>query len=778
MNQLVAPPPPALSDLRAGTRLVAGLGYSTVLPEIDFETYSEAGFVWNGGHVNARGKPEPKWDVLPGVSNPKEKGLGSVGACVYSEHPTTEILFAWYDLKDGIGPRYWEPGMPFPEDLRAHIEAGGLMESHNAGFEFWIWLNVWHKRYGFPMIPSAQQRCSMAKARAHALPGNLSELGKVLDLTLKKDPAGDVLIKKFSVPQKPSARDPRVRHLMCEDQIEAQRFRNYGRRDIETEAEASSRIPDLSPSELEWWLIDQAINRRGVGVDVQSVRAAINIIEQAFARYNAELLAVTNGAVPDANKLEQLKAWLATQGVYTSSLDADHIEELMKERGRFPPAAARAIEIRALIGSGAVKKLYAMNNQASQAGRLHDLFGYHAARTGRTNGMGPQPTNLPNSGPEVNRCVCGRHYGRSKAACPWCGMLTPPAPPDPLPNRYVVEWNAEAAADAIETIKPGSLDYVEAFWDSAIEVVSASLRGMYVAAEGCDLISSDYTAIEAVVLAELAGEQWRIDLFKADGKIYEASGAKIFGIPYEEALAYKERTGNHHKCRKVGKIAELAGGYQGWIGAYKQFGADEFMTDEEIKQAVLAWRAASPMIVELWGGQERGGWNNKRAEYYGLEGMAIQAVANPGREFSYRGITYFMRGDVLYCRLLSGRLLTYHRPRLRPGDRSPLALSYEGWNTNPKMGPYGWIRMDTYGGKLTENVVQATARDILVHAIVNLWRRGYLTVLHIYDEIVAEIAKGFGSIEEFEAVMNDLPEFAQGWPVSASGGWRGPRFRK
>lgn len=775
---LFVPPPPALSELRAGTRLVAGLSHSTILPEIDFETYSEAGFVWNGDHINARGKPEPKWDALPGVSNPKDKGLGSVGACVYSEHPTTEILFAWYDLKDGLGARYWEPGMPFPEDLRAHIEAGGLMESHNAGFEFWIWLNIWCKRYGFPMIPSAQQRCSMAKARAHALPGSLSELGKVLRLTLQKDPAGDVLIKKFSVPQKPSAKDPRVRHRMSEDLIEAERFRRYGRRDIETEAEASSRIPDLSPSELEWWLIDQAINRRGVGVDVQSVRSAINIIEQAFARYNAELLAVTNGVVPDANKLQQLNAWLATQGVYTSSLDADHVEELMKERHRFPPAAARAIEIRSLIGSAAVKKLYAMNNQASQAGRLHDLFGYHAARTGRTNGTGPQPTNLPNSGPEVNRCVCGRHYGRSKPACPWCGLLTPPPPPAPLPNRSVIEWCAEAAADAIETIKLGSLDYVEAFWDSAVEIVSASLRGMYVAAEGCDLISSDYTAIEAVVLAELAGEQWRIDLFKAGGKIYEASGAKIFGITYEEAIEYKERTGNHHKCRKVGKIAELAGGYQGWIGAYKQFGADEFMTDDEIKKAVLAWRAASPNIVELWGGQERGGWNNKRAEYYGLEGMAIQAVANPGQEFSYRGITYFMRGDVLYCRLLSGRLLTYHKPLLRPGDRSPLALSYMGWNTNPKMGAIGWVRMDTYGGKLTENVVQATARDILVHAIVNLWRRGYLTVLHIYDEIVAEIAKGFGSIEEFEAVMNDLPEFAQGWPVSASGGWRGPRFRK
>lgn len=784
----IPPPPPSLASLPRGTRLVAGLGHATVLPELDCETFSEAGFVWNPGHTNARGKSEPKWDALPGVSNPRDKGLRSVGAAVYSEHPTTEVVTLSYDLKDGRGRRRWEPGLPHPQELFDHIASGGLIESHNCGFEFWIWLNVLHKRHGWPMIPVAQQRCSMAKARAHGLPGGLDVLGDVLDIEHKKDPAGDTLIKKFSVPQKPSARDPRLRHRINdpEDAVDGERFRRYCDRDILAEAEVSSRIPDLSPSELEWWQVDQLINRRGVQVDVSAVRAGIHVIEQAFDRYNAELRALTGGTVERASELQKLKGWLGAQGVHVGAMDEDALDELLKERARFPPDCVRALEIRQLIGSASVKKLYAMNNQATLAGRLHELFGYHAARTGRTNGMGPQPTNLPNSGPDVRLCVCGRHYGLSKRACPWCNRVTPPPPPAPLPNRGVIEWCAEAASDAIEVIGTASLDAVEYYFDHAVEIVSACLRGMFVAAPDHDLISSDYTAIEAVVLAELAGEQWRIDLFKAGGKIYEASGAKIEGLTYEEVIEYKQRTGNHHPCRKKGKVNELACGFGGWIGALIQFGADEFMTEEEMKASILAWRAASPEIVKFWGGQfvdDKGfpcaQWmRNAVPGMTGLEGMAISAVLNPGVAYVHRGITYFMRGDVLYCRLLSGRHIAYHQPRLRPSERGGLALSFMGWNTNPKNGITGWVRMDTYGGKLTENVVQATARDILVNAIVKLWRTGYATVLHVYDEIVAEVRKGWGSVEELERIMGELPDWAAGWPVRASGGWRGFRYRK
>lgn len=781
---MIAPPPPPLVwDLPLGTKLVAGLGTAEVVADLDCETYSEAGYIWDPDATDRNGRPTPKWRAPPGA---KEGGLKAVGAAVYTEHPSFEVLTLSYNLKDGRGKQRWRPGMPAPQDLLDYIAAGGLIESHNCGFEFWVWYNYLHKRCGWPLIPHAQQRCSQAKARAHGLPGGLDALGEVLNITAKKDKEGKDLIKLLTVPRSPTKADPRLRVMPADDPISFERFMRYCDRDIEAEAEASSRIPDLSPSELEWWQVDQLINRRGVQIDTFTVGAAINVIEQAFTRYDAELRSITGGAVERASQLERLKIWLGTQGVHAYSMDADALEELLKERHRFPPAASRALEIRALIGSASVKKLYAMRSQATQAGRLHELFGYHAARTGRTNGMGPQPTNLPNSGPDVNRCLCGRHYGLARASCPWCGAIKPPPPPAPLPNRTVIEWCAEAAADAIAVIQSGSLDAVEEFFGDAVGVVSACLRGMFIAAPGYDLISSDYTAIEAVVLAELAGEQWRIDLFKAGGKIYEASGAKIQGITYEEALEYKARTGNHHPCRKKGKIAELAGGYQGWIGAYKQFGADEFMTDDEIKQTILAWRKASPMIVKFWGGQfvdDRGMpcpsfFRNARPELTGLEGMAISAVMYPGQAFAYRGITYFVHGDVLYCQLLSGRRIAYHRPRLSNDGNGGQTLSFEGWNTNPKNGPVGWIRMPTYGGKLTENVVQATARDILVHAIVRLWRAGYATVLHVYDEIVAEVLKGLGSIEELERIMGELPEWAADWPVAAHGGWRGERYRK
>ena len=785
MTVVVPPPPPPVSELPYGTRLVAGIGFSTVYAEADCETYSEAGYIWNPDHVNARGNPEPRWESLPGF-NDQTRGLKAVGAAVYTEHPSCEVLTFSYNLKDGRGKRRWKPGDPNPQDLFDHVARGLYVESHNCGFEFWVWKNVLTPRYGWPLIPHDQQRCSMAKARAHGLPGGLDPLGEVLDISLKKDPAGRALLNKFSVPQKPTKSDPRTRHRPEEEPVQAERLYRYCDRDIEAEGEASSLIPDLDPGELEWWQIDQLINRYGVAVDLPTVRAAINVIEQAFDRYNAELREITGGVVQRASELQKLKGWLGAHGVYCGAMDEDALEDLLKERARFPPQCVRALELRQLIGSASVKKLYAMNHQATRAGRLHELFSYHAARTGRATGNGPQPTNLPNSGPDVNLCVCGRHYGLAKTACPWCGRPKPPAPPPPLPNRSVVEWSAEAAADAIEVLSSGSLDAVEYYFDTAVPLASACLRGMFVAADGHDLISSDYTAIEAVVLAELAGEQWRIDLFKAGGKIYEASGAKIEGLTYDEVIDYKKRTGNHHPCRKKGKVNELACGFGGWVGALVQFGADEFMTEDEMKASIVAWRAASPEIVRFWGGQfadSRGfpcaSWmRDARPGMTGLEGAAIQAVMYPGTEFAHRGIAYFVRADVLYCRLLSGRHLAYHRPRLRQSDRGGLALSYEGWNTNPKNGPVGWIRMDTYGGKLTENVVQATARDILVHAIVNLWRAGYATVLHVYDEIIAEVAQGWGSVEEFERIMGVMPAWAQGWPIRAAGGWRGRRYRK
>lgn len=826
-----------MTYLHYGTQIPAGLTQATVVAAFDVETYSEAGYEWNGDRVDSRtGRSAPRWQTPKGVSG--KPGLFCVNAAVYTAHPSARLLTLSYDLKDGRGKRRWKPGLPLPQDLFDFIAAGGLVESHYAGFEFWVWWNILHKRLGWPMIPHAQQRCSMAKARAWGLPGGLGDLGAVLNTHTQKDKEGKRLLEKFSIPRSPTISDTRLRILPEEDPEDAEKLERYCDTDVATESEVSELIPDLDPVELEWWQHDQLINRLGVQVDVPTIRAAIRVIEEAFERYNGELRELTGGAVQRASELAKLQTWLHAQGVQMYSMSEEAIDEVLSnepppelakdvallrldreyaERNRnsdsyvisqyaesmwpaikwlekhdlaLPSHCRRALEIRQLIGSAAVKKLYALDRHALDSGRVHELFTYFGARTGRATGNGPQPTNLPNSGPETNVCVaCRKHYGLHKSVCPWCFAPKMLAPPHPLPNKAVVEWCAEAAADAIEIIASGSLDAVETFFDDALEVVAASLRGMFIAAPGGDLVSADYSAIEAVVLAELAGEQWRIDLFRAGGKIYEASGAKVAGIPYEETTEYKARTGQHHPVRKKGKIMELALGYQGWIGAMKNFGAGEWMTEDEMKDAIIAWRTASPMIVEFWGGQFRGlPWGDRKPDFFGLEGKAMMAVLNPGQAFSYRGITYQMRGDVLYCTLLSGRRLAYHRPRLRKNERDrwgdSLALSFEGWNSNPKKGAPGWIRMDLYGGLLTENVVQATARDVLIYAIVKLWAAGYRTVLHVYDEIVAEIARGWGSIEEFCRIMGELPPWACNavdglpWPIRVSGAWRGERYRK
>jgi len=483
---------------------------------------------------------------------------------------------------------------------------------------------------------------------------------------------------------------------------------------------------------------------------------------------------LTGGTVERASELAKLQGWLGALGVHMATMDEDAIDAVLNPLDPFeeplPPAAHRALEIRQLVGSASVKKVFSMANTVSGDGRLRDLFIYHGTRTGRPTGSGPQPTNLPNSaGAFAMQCEgCDHHYGVDLSSCPWCGASAM------LAHR--VEWDTNCAEDALESFKPRSLAWAEYVWGSAMPSLSNSLRGLFVAAPGHDLICSDYSSIEAVGMAMLAGEQWREDLFRTHGKIYEMSASKTSGIPFEVILEHKATTGQHHPIRKLGKVQELALQYGGWIGSMKAFGADEFMTEEEMKTAILAWRAASPAVVELWGGQQR----NWKPEYYGVEGMFIQAVLYPGSVFRTHGMDFQMRGDVLFLKLLSGRELTYHRPRLAPSTKRPgtYSISYEGWNSNPKNGPTGWHRMETWGSRTTENINQAQCRDIQWHGVRALEAAGYPIVLHVYDENVAEVPEGFGSVEEFERIMGDLPEWCSGWPIKANGGWRGKRYRK
>jgi len=662
------------------------------LAAIDYETYSEAGFV---------ATPEG-WTCLPGASGNK-KGLSIVGASVYVEHPTFRVLCLSYNLKDGTGKHRWIPGDPAPAPLCRHIQSGGLVSGWNSGgFETKVW--AWCVRqYGWPAVRPEQWRDTMAAARAYALPGALAKAAEVLGTVEQKDKRGKALLDKFSIPRNPTRKDPRRRILPEDDPVDFAALQDYCDQDVATELSIGEQIPPLSDGELAVWQCDRVINDRGVRIDVDGVNDCIAIIEQAHALYNAELLTLTGGAVTKASEIQKLIGFIAAFGVHTDSLDEEHLTALLA-RPTLPPVVRRVLEIRAAIGSASVKKTFAMRNQVAADGRLHDLFNYHAARTGRTTGEGPQPTNLPNSaGVLVLECEsCTRQYGRHLSHCPWCAASAQ--------LSCQREWGIDSAELALETIKTRSLAYVEYVWGDAMLAVSGCLRGLFTAAPGYDLICSDYSAIEAVVIAEIAGESWRQEVFRTHGKIYEMSAAKVTGVTLESLLQFKEETGQHHASRKLGKVMELACGFQGWVGSMKAFGADEFMDEEGMKQAILSWREASPAIVELWGGQQR----NWKTEYYGAEGMFVLAVCNPGAVFEYHGIQFQMRGNAVFVKLLSGREMVYHRPMLYPSDRrkGTYTISYEGWNSNPKNGPTGWLRMETWGGKLVENCI-AGGTDVL-----------------------------------------------------------------
>lgn len=780
-------------------------GITTVRPEMDFETFSEAGHVWN--------EAEQKWKAPEGTPKGSKKGLFVVGVVNYVTHPSFELLCLAYDLKDGAGPRQWWPWMPYPADLFEYLATGGEIEAHNSSFERWVWDLHCVPRLGWPPIRFDQWRCSAAKSRASSYPGGLDAAGKVLELPTQKDADGKRLLDKFSVPRNPTKKDPRKRIRLADDPEDAARLGQYNVRDIQAEEGLSLRVPDLAGFDLAYWQADQAINYRGVQIDRAGVDACAHILRAALSKYNAELLALTG--IDSANKIEQLLGWMHARGTHLDSLDEENVEaalERLRPLAHVPREVIRVLELRASIGSASVKKIFNIINRASPSNRLHDLFIFQGARTGRPTGEGPQPTNMPKAGPDMWLCGavkdgqfvensgCGRYVRLGSAACPWCGM--------PFgPGKAASEWNPKCVEDSLEVIRLGSLELVEFMLGEALPVIAGCIRGLFVAAEGHELVSSDYTAIEAVVLAVLANEQWRIDVFRSKGAIYEVSASKMYGVPIEEFKAHRKATGQHHPLRQKGKIGELAFGYQGWLGAARQFGMPG--TDDEIKSDILKWRKASPAIEWLWGGQTQGKANSirdnagfsvpmnwrgdgpdvwdKTTLYFGVEGAAIRAVLEPGvvqrvtrldggeTGLSYR---YDSTDNALYLTLLSGRRIVYHRPRLDASERGGYLLSYEGWNTNVKNGPVGWIRMSTWGGRLVENIVQAVSNDVLRFATVNLERYGYPVVLHVYDEIVSEVPVGIGDILQFEAIMGLMPSWAQGWPISAAGGWRGWRYRK
>lgn len=746
-----------MSNPTNGLQYYAGLGVSTIRASLDFETYSEA-----GTHYDFKKRA---YKTL--VAN--KTGIGIAGAWTYSRHPSTEVISAAYDLKDGRGARLWIPGQHPPSDLFAFIEAGGVISGFNSMFEYCIWLNVCQARLGWPALPLEQLRDTQAKAMAFSLPRDLEKVAKAIRADVQKNKEGKALIKLFSMPRTPSKWDDALRVRVTdvrpvkykanqttygpEDSVHAaaQRFYQYNIDDIRAEDAISILTPDLSPDELELWILDQRINLRGCKVDRPALDDFQALIPQFEAKYNAELDAMTGGAVSSAKKVVAMVKFIKSLGYPLESVAKENVVEALADDA-LPPLARKVLEIRQRLAQSSIAKIPTVIFSLDVDNRVRDMFVYYGAHTGRFAGRGAQPQNFPASGPPVWACPsCGMVYGRPDVAC--CGH-TEDLPP--------TSWTPHAVECVLRLAALRDLAVLELYYPDPFAAISGCLRGLLMAEEGYELIDSDYSAIEAVVIAELAGERWRQDVFNSHGKIYEMSAAKITGVPFEEFERHKQETGEHHPLRKsVGKTAELALGFGGGVNALAAFGAGKFMDREEMEATKVRWRKESPMITKLW---------------YELERAAMDAVKTPGVEFTYRMIRYICKDNKLFCILPSGRAMTYHEPlitqKLMPWAKWKPSLSYMGWKDQ------NWKRIDTFGGRLAENVTQAVARDIFTFALVNIERAGYPIVLHTHDQITSEVPIGHGSIEEFEKVMSQRPAWCADWPIRAAGGWRGKRYRK
>jgi DNA polymerase bacteriophage-type len=680
--------------------------------------------------------------------------LKTGGVHKYAQHPTTNVLCLGYAFDDE--PVRVSVGSELPKWVRDHVVANGEVIAHNAAFELVIWNELCVSRYGWPPLDLRQLNCTMARAYSMALPGSLEQASAALGIDMKKDMAGHRRMLQLSQPRRILEDGVVVWWTPEEFPEKYQELYDYCAQDVAVERELDKRLVQLPPAERKLWVLDQEINWRGVQVDMESAQTGMDMVAFEKKRQNLEMETITQGFVGTCTASGQLKDWLNHKGIKTPGVAKDVVTELLAKRD-LPSDVRRALELRQESAKSSTAKLEAMVNGASADERLRGMFQFHGASTGRFAARRVQLHNLPR--PKIPQKQIDEVF-------------------KVLRDRAPVEHKRDA---------------IDMFYGPPMAILSDCLRGFLCAKPGHDLIACDFSAIEARVVAWLAGEEKVLEIFKTHGRVYEAAAAWIFGVPIDQVT--KEQ-------RLVGKVAILALGYQGGVGAFQTMAraygvkmapaypylwekADwetRHMAEERWKQsgethisreewmaselAKVAWRKANEKIVRYW----------KDCEY-----AALAALQNPGKIFMAgelsRAVKYKMAGSFLWCQLPSKRVLCYPYPRaegtLTPWGSSANQLRYMAVNSLTKK----WERTGAYGGLLVENITQAVSRDILTSAMTRLEERGYPVVLHVHDEAVSEVPEGFGSVEEMEAIMSELPSWAKGLPVAAEG-WRGKRYRK
>lgn len=639
--------------------------------------------------------------------------ITKTGAFKYAEAPDFEILLLACAWDDGpvqvIDMTDREP----VTDERTAAKAAALASvvagitdpdivkvAHNSAFE-----RACLTRYLGRDLPPEEWEDTMILAAMNGLPLSLDAAGAALELRDQKIREGTALISYFCKPCKPTiANGGRTRNRPEHAPDKWERFKAYCKRDVEVEQAIYRRLRSFPVTDFERkvWALDARINERGVRIDTGLVAAAIAQNEAFTTRRMAEMRRLTG--LENPNSVAQLKDWLETAGMSADSLNKAAVLEL-KDKAT-DPTTRRVLELRQQLGKTSVTKYEAMQSAVCADGRVRGLLQYYGAgRTGRWAGRLVQVQNLPQN-------------------------------------------HLDQIGTVRELVRERDLETLELCFDSVPDVLSQLIRTAFVAGEGNIFHVADYSAIEARVIAYLAGEKWRMDVFRSGGDIYCSSASAMFRVP-----VVKHGVNGH--LRQKGKIAELACGYGGGVGALRAFGADKMgLTEEEMQDIVTQWRAASPAIPRFW---------------RDAESAAVRAINNPGRTTTVPcGVKYRRDGDALRCRLPSGRILSYWDAKLDTDG----SICFMGQNQTTRR----WEKTGTWGGKLVENIVQAYARDCLAVAMVRLAEEGWKICFHVHDEVIVEAPIGT-SWEQVAEVMGRPIDWAPGLLLRGDG-YSTPFYRK
>lgn len=625
--------------------------------------------------------------------------LVNCGVYRYVEGDFHILLFAYAFDDDEVQCVDLACGEQLPQEVVDAIHDSSIIKAAwNAQFE-----RICLSKYFDTQLSPDDWQCSMVWAASLSLPLKLKYAALALKTGEQKDDVGERLIRYFSIPCKPTkSNGGRTRNLPEHAPEDWALFKSYCIQDVRTERDIRYRLEKfpLLPQEWNYYHMDQRINDRGVMIDKELVQQAIicdMALSEAMTKRAYELTGLEN-----PNSVSQLKAWLDERGISVDSLGKKDVSALIADLDKhsIDTEALDMMKLRLQMAKSSVKKYQAAERYICTDGRAHGLFQFSGAnRTQRWAGRGIQLQNLP--------------------------------------QNHIATLD-----EARDLVKMGCFDIIAAMYGNTPDILSQLIRTMLIPKPGCEFIVADFSAIEARVLAWLAGEQWRLDAFKRGEDIYCASASQMFGVPVV-------KHGINGELRQKGKVAELACGYGGAAGALISMGAlDMGLKEDELPDIISSWREANPEIVKFW---------------YAVEKAAVDTIKDhTDRTFGRIGFQF--SANTLWIVLPSGRRLAYIKPKLQPNRFGRMAVTYEGLGSNNK-----WIRMETYSGKLTENITQATARDLLAEAMWRMERAGLDIVGHVHDEVILEVPKGSITVDAVCEIMDENPPWCPDAPLSAAG---------